>query len=112
MTNVFDLVREQVMSRQHPQPTPEAAPTPTETAQIVINFDAGAGMSIITRYKKLADAERVYDRLIKAWKDFPRSDKSRIHYVAGDMWGSDVDVSRIVAVSLIDWKRRDKFIPK
>jgi hypothetical protein len=112
MTNVFDLVREQVMSRQHPQPTPEAAPTPTETAQIVINFDAGAGMSIITRYKKFADAERAYDGLIKAWKGWPDTGKSRVYYIHGDMWGSDVDVSRIVAVSLIDWKRRDKFIPK
>lgn len=107
MTTIFDLVENQMS-----QPAPPTPPTPTETAQIVINFDAGSGMSIITRYKKLGDAERAYGGLIKAWRAWPNTGKNRIHYVAGDMWGSDVDLSRIVAVSLINWKKRDKFIPK
>ncbi len=89
---------------------PAQQPTPDEVAQIVITTDVGGGARVISRFRTLKKAERELAKLLKAWGNC--IGVKDIYYIDGDMWGDHIDLSHVVGASLIDWKKRDKFIPR
>lgn len=110
MDNIVDLARANMN-----QPT---EPTPTENAQIMVLFDT-AGTSVIYRFNVAKKGRKVYDALLKAWKQrgeylhsVDSTKKPQYYDVEADMFDGCVDLDRVISISWVEWPKRGKFFPR
>lgn len=100
MSNITQLTEDMVEVKQ-----------PNEAAQIVVAFDAPIGPSIF-RFKKLKDAKKVHVDIVTAWDRSIIKAGPYIFGAAGDQYQIDIDMRKVLAITLVDWVVYDKFTPR
>lgn len=99
MTNIVDIMREQMN-----QPLP---PTPTEKAQIVIVFKSPIQPAIV-RFNSVKKAEKAYEAIAKAWG---AQSQGLLHDIGGDMFICTVNLEHVAYIAYADHAKRAKFVP-
>jgi hypothetical protein len=111
MDNIIQLAREYEMN----QPTPVQA---TEHAQVLCSYDIPI-TPIIYRFNNVKKGRKAYEEIVKAWKarggfEYSPNKKQPPRYfdMKADMFDGAIDLDRIVSISIVEWPKRDHFIPR
>jgi len=99
VTNIVDIMREQMN-----QPAP---PTPTEKAQIVFVYTTPQQPTVM-RYNTTKKAEKEYKAVVKAWGS---QSQGSLRDIDADMFIATIDLSQVACICYVDHAKRAKFVP-